>query len=83
MKVIKFKETAKSNKINNARKIKAMMTLKGITGLQIAKREKVTKPYVSFVIHSRRRGQRIRRAIAAALHMKIVDLWPERGKKNN
>ena len=65
------------SKVEVARTIKARMALKGLTCSEIAERESVDKSYVSLVVHGRRRGQRIRRTIAAALQVKISDLWPD------
>lgn len=60
----------------SVRKIRALMVLKNVTNVQIAKYEGVSETYVSLVINGHRRGPRIRKAIARALGMRVEDLWP-------
>jgi|DewCreStandDraft_3_1066083.scaffolds.fasta_scaffold00874_4 transcriptional regulator with XRE-family HTH domain len=57
--------------------IKARLILKGITQAEIARRLKVSRGAISQVISGRERNQRIRKAIARALGLKVSDIWPE------
>lgn len=57
--------------------IKARLILRGITQAEIARRLKVSRGAISQVISGRERNQRIRKAIARALGLKVSDIWPE------
>lgn len=57
--------------------IRSEMMLAGITNEMIADKEQVTPIYVTYVITERRKGYRIRRAIAAACNKAVADLWPD------
>jgi len=59
------------------RKIKALMILKGITGVQLAKDLGVSRTWLSLVINGHHRTRRTREAIAKALGKKVTDLWPD------
>ena len=57
--------------------IKARLILRGITQAEIARRLKVSRGAISQVISGQERNQRIRKAIARALGLKVSDIWPE------
>lgn len=60
-----------------ARKIKALMMLAGVTNLGIARQSGVSKTWVSLVLHGHKQSARIRLAIARALGVSVEELWPE------
>lgn len=70
-----------ARKIELARKIKAEMALRGITGRRLAREIGVTETWVSLVIHGKRKSDRVRRAIAKALNARVEDLWPNDNHK--
>lgn len=53
------------------------MMLHGVKVAHIAEREKVTDNYVTYVITGRRKGYRIRKAIAEECGVAYGELWPE------
>lgn len=59
------------------RKIRSAMMLKGVTNIGIAEREHVTDNYVTYVLTGRRKGYRIRRAIAEECGVAYEALWPD------
>jgi lambda repressor-like predicted transcriptional regulator len=59
------------------RKIRATMMLHGVMLAHIAKREDVTEGYVTYVITGRRKGYRIRKAIAEECGVPYGELWPD------
>jgi transcriptional regulator with XRE-family HTH domain len=61
--------------IKQVRKIKSLMMLKGITGKEIARRERVSMTWVSLVLNGRAPSERIRRAIAEALRVSYESIW--------
>lgn len=62
------------------RKVKALMVLNGIKGVDIAKKLKVSPVTVYIVISGKGKSRRIQKAIADALGMSFEDLWPENNK---
>jgi lambda repressor-like predicted transcriptional regulator len=64
---------------NMARKIKALLILKGIPGAGIARKMNVDRTAIYHVIMGRSKSKRIRKAIAEALDMRVEDLWGEDG----
>ena len=59
------------------RRVRAAMYERGITNKLIANQESVSEIYVTFVVNGRRKGYRIREAIAKACGLKVKDLWPD------
>jgi len=59
------------------RNVRAQMMLAGVTNEMIAEKEQVTPIYITYVVTGRRQGYRIRRAIASACKLRVVDLWPD------
>ncbi len=57
------------------------MALRGITGVDIARKLGVSPTTVYIVIGGYGKSERIRRAIANALGMKVEELWPENNRK--
>lgn len=62
------------------RKVKALMVLNGIKGVDIAKKLKVSPVTVYIVISGKGKSRRIQKAIAEALGMSFEELWPENTK---
>lgn len=60
--------------------IKALMVLKGVKTIDIARHEGVTRTWVSLVLNRHARSRRIRKAIAKALGVSYKDLWGEEEK---
>ncbi len=63
------------------RRIKALMVLNGIKGVDIARKLKVSPVTVYIVVAGRGKSRRIQKAIADALHIPFDDLWPNGGNK--
>ena len=59
------------------RKIRAAMMIADVKIARIMEREKVSDTYVTYVITGRRKGYRIRRAIAEECGVPYADLWPD------
>lgn len=59
------------------RKVKSLMMLEGIKSVDIARTAKVTPTWVSLVLNNRKKSDRIRAIIAAALKMRVEELWGE------
>jgi lambda repressor-like predicted transcriptional regulator len=59
------------------RNIRAEMVRVGVTNAQIARSAQVVPNYVYFVISGKRKGYRIRRAIAEAVNQPVEQLWPD------
>lgn len=57
--------------------IRALMSANRVTNAAIAREEKVSREYVSFVVTGQRTGYRIRRAIAKRCHVPVEYLWPD------
>jgi hypothetical protein len=57
--------------------IRALMEAHRITNVDVAIEEDVTPMYVSYVIHGKRTGYRIRRAIARKCGVQVETLWPD------
>lgn len=57
--------------------IRALMAANKVTNASIAKEEKVTPEYVSYVITGQRTGYRIRRAIARRCNVTVEFIWPD------
>lgn len=70
-----------SQKAQKIRTIKGYMMMKGITSRQIAKKAGVSETWVSLVIHSRGKSERIRQMIAEALEMSVEDLWDNNNQR--
>ncbi len=68
--------------IQAARKIKALMVERGITQTSIVQLEDVSVVFVHLVIYGKRKGQRVREAIADSPGVSIDDLNPLRGRSN-
>lgn len=60
--------------------IKALMMLKKVTSASIAKKENVSRTWVSLVLTGRRNSPRIRKAIATAVGWPVTKLWPDMKK---
>jgi lambda repressor-like predicted transcriptional regulator len=56
--------------------IKIRLLKKGISQAEIARQQRVVRSYIGHVMAGRRKNQRIRRAIADAIGMKVSDIWP-------
>lgn len=63
------------------RKVKALMVLNGIKGVDIARKLKVSPVTVYIVISGRGKSRRIQRAIAEALGTTVEELWPNGNNK--
>ena len=63
--------------LTQKRQIQAAMALKGITFSAIAKKQKVSRQFVSQVFNNTRKTKRIRVAIAKATGMRVEDLFPD------
>lgn len=59
------------------KKIRIRMIEKGITGAAIARNINVNRSSISNTIKGRCKSYRLRQAIASALGLKVVDLWPD------
>lgn len=57
------------------RKVKSLMILKGVTGLEIARKAGVTPTWVSLVINRHKKSRRIQGVIADALGVSYESLW--------
>jgi len=66
-----------SRNIENIRRIKALMALNGITGVDIAKELNVSPNTVYVVLAGYGKSRRIQEAVARALRMTVGELWPE------
>lgn len=64
-----------------APKIRALMILKGVTNVTIARRTGVSETWVSLVICGHERSVRIRKAIAEMIGVAVEELWPEEKDK--
>lgn len=60
------------------RKVKAYLILKDIKQRDICKLLKVNPSTVSLIVSGKRKSERVRGAIAAALKMRVKDLWPDK-----
>lgn len=58
-----------------ARQIKALMILKGLTNVELAKRIQVSKTWISLVIWGHAKSERVRRRIAEELGVSYEELW--------
>lgn len=63
------------------RKVKALMVLKGVKNLDIAREMHVSKTWVSLVLCGHKRSDRIRKAIADAVGMDVEEVWGENEEK--
>jgi lambda repressor-like predicted transcriptional regulator len=59
------------------RKVKSLMVLKGITGVDIARKLGISPNTVYVVMGGYGKSRPIHQAIADALGMKVEQLWPE------
>lgn len=63
------------------RKVKALMILNGIKGVDIARELRVSPTTVYVVLSGKGKSARIQKAIAEALGMNVKDLWPNGNNK--
>ncbi|MBF0487864.1 MAG: helix-turn-helix transcriptional regulator [Nitrospirae bacterium] len=68
--------------IKTYRVIRSKMVIKGLTLLDIASSAGVSLPYVSMVIHGRRKSAKVRKAIAAAVGVDVVSLFGDESNPN-
>jgi len=61
----------------NARLIKSLLVLRGVKLVSLAKEFGITKQYLWYVIHGRRKGERIREKLVEFLGMPYDQLWGE------
>jgi transcriptional regulator with XRE-family HTH domain len=61
----------------NARLIKSLLVLRGVKLVDLAKEFGITKQYLWYVIHGRRKGERIREKLVEFLGMPYDQLWGE------
>lgn len=61
-------------------KVKAMMALRGIKGVDIARTLHLSPVTVSIIVTGRGKSRRVQQAIAAALKMSVAELWPDTKK---
>ncbi len=59
------------------RKIKALMVLKGVTGVDIARKLGISRVTVAVVLNGHGKSRRVQKAIADALERPVSELWPE------
>jgi lambda repressor-like predicted transcriptional regulator len=67
--------------MNSRVKIKIEMLKKGLSGADIARKENVDRTAIYHVIAGRSKSEKLRRAIASALGVRVEELWPENNKK--
>lgn len=63
------------------RKVKSLMVLKGITGVDIARKLNLSPVTVYIVVSGRGKSRRIQQTIANALGMSFTELWPRDNDK--
>ncbi|WKZ32959.1 MAG: transcriptional regulator [Thermodesulfobacteriota bacterium] len=63
------------------RKVKALMVLNNIKGVDIAKKLGVSPTTVYVVLSGKGKSRRIQKAVAEALDMTVEDLWPNGNNK--
>lgn len=73
--------------LTTATKIKIELLKKGIAGVDIAREEHVSRAAISRTIKGDLKSERLRKAIARALGMRVEELWldnnhPERALRN-
>jgi DNA-binding Xre family transcriptional regulator len=61
----------------NARLIKSLLVLRGVKFVDLARQFGITKQYLWYVIHGRRKGERIRKKLVEFLGMSYDQLWGE------
>ncbi|MBF0556561.1 MAG: helix-turn-helix transcriptional regulator [Nitrospirae bacterium] len=61
--------------IKTSRAIRSKMVKQGLTLYDIADSASVSPQYVSMVIHGRRKSDKVRKAIAAAVGVDVVSLF--------
>lgn len=64
----------------STREIKALMILKGITSVDIARKTGVSATWISLVLNGRKPSKRIRKAIAQAVGKPVEELWPNNNR---
>ncbi len=57
--------------------IKVLLVVAGVKQVDIARRLRVSRSFVSEVVAGKKRTYRIRRAIARALGVTVAELWPD------
>lgn len=63
------------------RKVRALMVLNGIKGVDIARKLKISPTTVYVVLTGKGKSRRIQKAIAEALGMPFGELWPNGNNK--
>lgn len=58
------------------RKVKSLMVLKGISGVEIARRLGLSPVTIYIVVSGRGKSRRVQQTIADALGMSFAELWP-------
>lgn len=66
-----------------SRKIKALMILKGVKSIDIARKLGVSHVTVSVVLTGKGKSRRIQQAIADALGVSFHDIWSKKNNKKN
>ena len=61
---------------NEQKNIKALLVVAGVKQVDIARRLKTSRSFVSEVVSGKKRTLRVRRAIARSLGLKVSELWP-------
>jgi lambda repressor-like predicted transcriptional regulator len=75
--MVKKRNIKKPRYKTNANLIKSLLVLRGIKLVDLAREFGITKQYLWYVIHGRRKGERIRKKIAQFLGMQYEQLWRE------
>jgi lambda repressor-like predicted transcriptional regulator len=75
--MVKKRNIKKPRYKTNARLIKSLLVLRGVKLVDLAREFGITKQYLWYVIHGRRKGERIRKEIAQFLGMSYEQLWGE------
>jgi transcriptional regulator with XRE-family HTH domain len=73
--MVKKRNIKKPRYKTNARLIKSLLVLRGVKLVDLAKEFGITKQYLWYVIHGRRKGEKIRKKISQFLGMPYEQLW--------
>jgi transcriptional regulator with XRE-family HTH domain len=65
----------------NTRLIKSLLILRGIDITELAKDLGISIQYLSYILHGKRKGKRIRKKIADLLGMPYETLWLDKEEK--
>jgi transcriptional regulator with XRE-family HTH domain len=65
----------------NANRVKGLMLLQGIEPKDASRRLGISKTYLSYVLHGDRRGEWVRRKLAAMLNLPYEKLWGKEKEK--